>query len=138
MKVHTARQILRSSIFLVRGRNPGTPQAGSGDSAPKTSSPISNNSDKSPKQFKNSDTEIWTSPFLDFNRALVVSGPAEYVEGHMLICRGYVRMFWGIQLTVYTLNAAILAFFFPQFMFQICAVTLGLISVAGFRNLVTD
>ena len=87
--------------------------------------------DKPEKEYKNMSEEVWTSSFIDLKKVLVISGPADYVEGHMLICRGYVKVFWGLQLVTYTLGTAVAMFLYPMYASTLAGVGIGLMLGAG-------
>jgi hypothetical protein len=49
------------------------------------------------KEYKNSETEIWTSSFIDLEKCHIISGDPEFTIGHMAICQRYVKILWAVQ-----------------------------------------
>jgi len=84
-----------------------------------------------PKKFKNPSDALETSAYIDLRKAHCITGHDEYIQGHMTICKGYVRVFWMLQLLTYSSFGLLFYFFFPQHAFPIVAWSFTMIVSAG-------
>lgn len=115
----------------IRGRSSKDSESSSARQVQRSKAPPESSDSLETKKFQNPADAIETSAYINFRKSQCMTGHEEYIQGHMTICKGYVRVFWMLQLLTYSAMGVLFAFYFPKFTLQIVIWTFCMVLSAG-------